>query len=478
MIRTLRLPLTVALLACATRNAVPPPVHSVDDADPELIARIVDPVIRRAMAEDGIPGAAFIFVKDDRVILAHHYGFADRERGQLADERTVWPLASISKVFTATAALQLVDRGALTLYGDINSYLVRVAAPATHGTITLANLLSHTAALDELPGRQFDPAKGHAPETAEFLRGRLISYRAPGASTAYSTYGIALAAVAVEDAAGLPLEEFLRRHVFEPCGMASARFMRRTGDDEGVATPYAVQNGAAQRIPHEWYATPAASSLVATSSDVARFIGLHLRDGRCGDRRILSEQLIQAMRTQQATVHPWVPGWGYGFQIDGENSRWTAEHGGDIGGFSALLTLVPKEGTGFFIVHHGEGHGLRFRVKQALFDALYPDPEPRPAPVPAPASAAALREYAGRYRSSLSCHTCPNTRGAVEFEVAVRDDGYLELWGQRWVALDNDRFIRVDGEARLAFGRDPRGRITAVSGGSWRVAERIEIGAD
>ena len=224
--------------------------------------------------------------------------------------------------------------------------------------------------------------------------------------------------------------------------------------------------------------TPPASSLVATTSDVARFISAHLRDGRCGDRRVLSDRLTRAMRTQQATVHHWVPGWGYGFQIDGENSRWLAEHGGDIGGFSALLTLVPEEGTGFFIVHHGEGHNLRFRVKQALLDALYPDPEPRTAPAPDPKSVAALREYAGKYQSTLACRTCPSTPGASPFEVSVRDDGSLELWGQRWVAVGKDRFIRIDGEARLAFGRDAGGHITTVSGGSWRVADRIDGDAD
>src|SRR5919106_591023 len=148
-------------------------------------------------------------------------------------------------------------------------------------------------------------------------------------STAYSTYAIALAAVAVEDGSGLSLEDFLARHLFEPCQMASARFMRRPGDEEGEATPYEIEDGAARRIGHEWYVTAPASSLVATAADVARFM----------------------------------------------------------------------------IAHHAEGHGLRFQVKQALFDALYPDPEPRTAPAPNAESVASLREYAGRYLSSLACHT-------------------------------------------------------------------------
>src|SRR4051812_6680200 len=104
MLRTFLLSATLSTIACIPRSAIPPPAHLERDEDPEVIARIVDPVIRQAMAEDGIPGAAFVFVKDDRVILARDYGFADRERRRPADAQTVWPLASISKVFTATAA--------------------------------------------------------------------------------------------------------------------------------------------------------------------------------------------------------------------------------------------------------------------------------------------------------------------------------------------------------------------------------------
>ena len=101
---------------------------------------------------------------------------------------------------------------------------------------------------------------------------------------------------------------------------------------------------------------------------------LHLADGRCNGRKILSESLSRSMRTQQATIHPAVPGWGYAFQLDVDNGRQLAEHGGDIGGFSSLFAVIPEERSAFFIVNHGEGHDLRFRVKRALLDALYPGP--------------------------------------------------------------------------------------------------------
>jgi CubicO group peptidase (beta-lactamase class C family) len=451
-----------------------PPADGSAAPTASAIANAVDPVIRAGMSEEGIPGAAFVFVHGDRVIYAQGYGMSDAERRvPVHVEHTIWPIASVTKLFTGVAALQLVDSGDLALDEDINRRLRQVAVPAQgYAPITLAHLLEHTSGLDELPGRQFDPDKGPRPPLGKFLDGRLVRYRAPGLYTAYSSYGIALVGVAIEDVSGLAYEEFVRRRILEPCGMESARIMQRRGDERGVATPYEMEDGRAAPVPHEWYVTAPTSSLVASASDMARFAMLHLADGRCGDEQVLSARLARAMRTQQATIHPAVPGWGYSFQLDVDNGRQLAEHGGDIAGFSSLLTLIPAERSAFFIVNHGQGNDLRFRVKSALLDALYPGPKARAVPKADPARAPGLREYAGRYRSSFACHTCPGAGPEQDFELTARDNGVLELWGQEWVPIERDLFVRSDGERLLGFGRDSGGRIAIVSGGSWRVADR------
>jgi len=474
--------MTAALVACDSPSSTssdaspaPPPVAVQAAPTASAIASAVDPIIRRALIDEEIPGAAFVFVHGDQVVYAQGYGMADQERRVAVDiERTVWPIASVTKLFTGVAALQLVDSGDLGFDQDINRYLRQLAVPAQgYPPITLAHLLSHTSGLDELPGRQFDPDKGPRPSLGEFLKDRLVRYRAPGLYTAYSSYGMALAGVAIEDASGLPYDEFVRRRILEPCGMTTARIMQRRGDEQGVATPYAIEDGHATPGQHEWYVTTPTSSLVATAADMARFAMLHLADGRCKDRQILSESLARSMRTQQATIHPAVPGWGYAFQLDVDNGRQLAEHGGDIGGFSSLLTLIPEERSAFFIVNHGEGNDLRFRVKRALLDALYPGPQARAVPKADPARLPGLREYEGRYRSSLACHSCRDVGPEQDFEIAVRADGVLELWGQEWLPLERDLFVRADGERLLGFGRDKLGHVEVVSGGSWRVADRL-----
>lgn len=459
----------LALLAgCAAEH------RGLDGAGPDearLVAAIVDPLIEAERARSGMPGAALVFVRGGRIVYQRGYGVADLARRTPVDpERTVWPIASITKVLTAIAALQLAEEGKLSLDGDVNRALTRLQVPDQgFGPLTLRQLLTHTAALDELPGRR--SAAPASPNMAAFLRGRLRRYRAPGAATAYGSYGMMLAGVLVEEASGLSYAEFLRRRIFDPADMRSARVMAEPGDEAGVATPYLLEDGNGRPIPHEWYASLATSSAVASASDMGRLIAALLDEDRPAQRRLLSPATFRAMTGRQATIHPDVPGWGFGFQLDEVNGRAVAEHGGDIGGFAALLVLIPQEDAGFFIVSHGEGSDLRFRVRQALLDRLWPAPAEQ-VPPPDPAAAPRLQEYAGRYLSSMVCRTCPGDAAEV-FELAVEGDGTLRFWGQRWIPLARDLFIRDDGRRRLGFSRDAAGRIASVSGGSWRVADRL-----
>lgn len=437
-----------------------------------MVARAVDPIVEAEMKASGMPGAAFVFVQNGNVVYEHGYGVSDLALGTKVDPaRTVWPIASITKVVTSMAVLQLVDDGRVELDTDVNRYLKRLQVPARgYAPLTLRHLLSHTAGLDELPGRQFDGKS--QPDLAALLRDRIVRYRAPGQLTAYSTYGILLAAVLLEDVTGEAYADYVRDHVLRPAGMASGRVMSTVGDERSVATPYRLEDGRAEAQSYEWYVSAPASSIVATAEDMGRLLLVHLGGGTAGGSRILSRRLTGAMHTQQATIHSAIPGWSLGMQMDHVNGRVVVEHGGDIGGFSALFVLVPEEKSGFFIVNHGEGDDLRFKVKDALLDALYPPPKKVSVPLPRAEDVPALREYAGQYLSTLACRSCAREEESV-FTISVEPEGRLSLWGQTWIQLRRDLFVRDDGKRMLGFARGAHGAIVAVSAGSWRVADRL-----
>ncbi|HEX8151528.1 MAG TPA: serine hydrolase domain-containing protein, partial [Thermoanaerobaculia bacterium] len=123
--------------------------------DARALESLLDDVMPREMKQRQIPGAAFILVQDGRVVLAKGYGLANVEEQVAVDPaKTIFPIASITKVFTATAVVQLADRGALDLNADVNRYLKHVRVPDTYKQpVTAAHLLTHSAGFDELRGR-------------------------------------------------------------------------------------------------------------------------------------------------------------------------------------------------------------------------------------------------------------------------------------------------------------------------------------
>lgn len=243
---------------------------SASITDPSL--RFADELIESGLARSGTPGAALVVVRDGRIVHARGYGHADAESRTAADADTVWPLASVTKVLTALALMQLVESGKVALDADVNSYLKRARVPATYpAPITVADLLRHTSGLDELPGRRFGRARD-LPPFADFMASRLVRHRPAGELTSYSSYGMALAGLVVEDVSGAAYEPYLEKHLFRPLAMKSASVMNAPGEETGLATPYEIDDGKAKRIHHEWYATPPAGSAVASVRDFGRLL--------------------------------------------------------------------------------------------------------------------------------------------------------------------------------------------------------------
>ena len=194
--------LAAALGAAAPRQAepqAPPPALTAADLEAWL-----DGYLPAALARNDMAGAVVAVVKDGAVLFMKGYGFADVAGRRAVDpERTLFPVASISKTFTATAVMQLVEQGRLDLDRDVNEYLDFAIPPAFGKPITLRHLLTHTAGFDDLQ-------KGSSPADPKwyFPLGTYLKRRSPnrvyppGTIPAYSNYGLGLAAYIVERTSG------------------------------------------------------------------------------------------------------------------------------------------------------------------------------------------------------------------------------------------------------------------------------------
>jgi CubicO group peptidase (beta-lactamase class C family) len=408
-------------------------------------------------------------------MLMRGYGVADVEsRRPMNPESTIVRIGSISKVMTAFAVAQLVDRGRMKLDIDVNQYLRSVKIPSNYPQpITPWHLLTHSAALDEIrPGTQAETREG-IQSLSDFLRTRLVRYAPPGAATAYSTYGMTVGGLLVEEVSGQRFERYMRDNVWSPLGMRLTSIDVPAAQSKLVAVGYDVENNMPVRARWEWYHTTPASSVNSTAADMARYMIAQL----VPNEAVMSERMTRQMQRQQITMHPRLPGWGLGWQMIRVGDTTAVQHGGDVAGFSSLMTVLPVQNFGIFVGGHREGSDARLIITRTVLQRFFPSTK-RVAPVVSmhssmEATMAALKRYVGVYRANIVCHTCANARPAPEIEVVANDDGTLSMLGAKYVEVSARYFRSVDGAGEMGFREDESGRITHMTLGSWQVLERV-----
>jgi CubicO group peptidase (beta-lactamase class C family) len=456
-----------------------------DPTDPKELEALLDPIFAEQMAKLHIPGAVVSVVRDGKTIFAKGYGVADIEKKTpVVPDKTIFRIGSITKVFTATAVMQMADRGKINLNDDVNKYLTGVKVPDSFPQpITFASLLTHTSGLDEIsPGRRTADESKVIP-LGEFLKTRIVRLVPPGEAISYSTYNPALAALAVEQISKTPFKVYLQRNVFEPLGMNRTSIAAvRAEHKQDLASGYEYADNKHQKLPFQWFHTYPASDINSTATDMARFMIANLQGGVIDGKRILSERAAREMQTTQFRNHPRVPGWAYGFYEWGQNGLRLVGHGGSMDdGYSALLTLAPEKNVGIFVACNTESgaFGLGEAVKDAFLNRYFPaqtNPEVPQTKNPPPD---ALKKFAGKYRPIIYCHSCPpNTSYLPDpFEVKVTDDGMLSVLNGRWKQIEPLLFVRADGRlagrALLGFKENKRGEVAYMFQETYLVSERV-----
>ena len=196
-------------------------------AVPRLFADSVDDYLREQMNSRHIPGLVLLVLKDGKVIKQQPYGLANVELGVPTRNDSVFPLASVTKVFTATAVYLLVQEGKLHLDDRVTHLLPEL--PSTWSGITVLNCLSHTSGVSDIfPGSPVaapaDWIAADSPEEALKKAGAIPLLYKTGDKSSYNQTEFLLLKMIVEKLSGMSLEEFLSRRIFTPLGMASARF--------------------------------------------------------------------------------------------------------------------------------------------------------------------------------------------------------------------------------------------------------------
>jgi CubicO group peptidase (beta-lactamase class C family) len=441
-------------LGTACAQAAPPP----QTPDPQEMSAWIDQFMAGHMADMHIPGAAVALVRGGDVLMAKGYGYTDRSQQQRVDpERTTFRIASVSKLFTATAVMQLVEQGRLDLHADINRYLADFQIPATYPQpITLEHLLTHTAGFDDSDVGSI----ALSPESTLPLGRYLATFlpprvRPPGQIFSYSNYGMALAGYVVQQASGEPFERYIERHILEPLEMRHSGF----APGDSLATGY-WSEGNAQAVRRYYVSDLPSSGLIVSAADMAGFMTAHLQGGQRGQARLLQPATAELMHQQHFTNYEGAAGVGYGFFEDTSGGTRAIWHNGALAGYRSILYLWPAAQTGLFVVSNADSD-----LGQALADGFqktfFPAP-PQAEGVPTyPLTAEQARRFAGTYGdvkqsigTSLRIFSLQS-----QIPVTANDDGTINVQGVRFTPTGPLRFRQDGGDLAIAFREDERGQV-------------------
>ncbi|MFP5250014.1 MAG: serine hydrolase domain-containing protein [Acidobacteriota bacterium] len=470
-------PSQTAPSAAPAAAATPPPAapsgnHPLDEAD---LQAFFDGIVPLQLERSDIAGASVLVMQNGTVLLQKGYGFADwKARKPVDPETTIFRLASISKLFTWIAVMQLVEQGRLNLDTDVNRYLDFQIRPAFGRPVTLRNLMTHTGGFEE----SFNNILRVNPATPLSLRADLIESQPmriypPGQIPAYSNYGVGLAGYIVQRVSGEPFQRYVERHIFAPLGMTHSTFDQPLPKDlSGLASEGYRKSTLDSPVGFEIFQPLGAGGVSSTAADMGRFGQMLLGGGTLDGKQILKPETLAQMWTPQYQANPALPPLCMGFYQEWRNNlRWIG-HEGDLIAFHSLFFVEPTQKIVLFVSYNSAGGESIARPEIVHFfsDRYFPGAPPATA---FKAPLGQLKAIEGEYQSSRRVET---TRAKAEYlfgqvRATVNKDGILKITGLRdlrghtieWKAIGKDLWQRQNGQERVFGLRDARGRITRIA---------------
>lgn len=395
-------------------------------ADPNVSSNIdlLSAWIEVQMTYRNQPALSIAVIYDQEVVWAQGFGFADVSGQKPATPQTIYRIASITKLFTATAVLQLRDAGKLQLDDPLRRYLPWFDIQnrfAEAPPITLRHLLTHTAGLPRESA--FPYWTDNQFPSREALRAKLPEQTAAlPAETRwkYSNLGLSLAGEVVTAVSGQPYPDYVQSHILQPLGMAdtfvatidpahpqlAVGYGRRKPDNSRALSPFTDSQGL----------TPAAN-IATTVLDLAQFAMLQFRDEPAGGRQILRGSTLREMQRIHWLHDDWKTGWGLGFRIMRLAGKTYIGHGGSVLGYRTLLRLCPEDKTAVIVFTNSDDGNPDMYVDKATAWLL-----------PALVKAAKPQEAASTIDPS--------------WEIYVGK--YQDLWSDEQILIHEGRLILID----------------------------------
>jgi len=459
------------VLVIAPQPSPPPELTKAD------FETFLDALIPSQLRNRNIAGAVVSVVKDGQVLFQKGYGYADVEKKKpvLSDE-TLFRPGSISKLFTATAVMQLVEQGKLDLDRDVNDYLDFPIPKTYPAPITLRQLLTHTGGFEETLKNLFVVhASDIKPLRTYLLNEMPARIFAPGKIPSYSNYGFTLAGYIVERVSGEKFERYIGNHILKPLGMNHSTFDQPLPLDLAPQMSKGYLSASKEPRDFEFVQVAPAGALSTTAADMTRFMLAFLQDGAVDGVSILKPETVRQMETRQFEFHPMLAGLGITFMEYLIDPVRIIAHGGDTVYFHSDMILVPDAHLGYFLSYNSLGKnvgGGRGEVWQSLVDRYFPGATQPKADLDSDMAKSDGRAVSGLYEGTRRAETTFLRMLSLvdQFSVSSDKEGVLQVEGmknqsgelKRWRAIAPLIYREIDGLERIGFRRDASGAVSEM----------------
>lgn len=367
---------------CATLTCLMPGTASLRAQSSSLPA-VLDSTAQQLFDLGASPGLGVVVVRDTQVIYMKGFGYADQEKHRAVTASTQFYIASTTKSFTGLAAAILAERGTWSLDSPLSRFLpaLKLQSPLTADSITIRSLLTHTHGIGNSGPVVIRLAyTGEYADNRELIR--LLGEHIPaktGREFAYGNLGYNVAAFAMETVTHESWKETLRRVLFEPLRMSSTTAYASRVPRDRLALPYRIApSGYAPGHSGKTDANmQSAGGLFSTLSDMARWLEVHLNDGRLDGEQVLpAKAVIESHRLGAAVSQSGRGmrqiGYGLGWQIAVRGEDTLLTHGGGFPGYATHMSFSPKQRVGVVVMANNAelGGGLVELTASSIYDAI------------------------------------------------------------------------------------------------------------
>ena len=345
----------------------------------EPILRGLPERIEAIISRDRLVSLSIAVVLDGETIFCRAFGLAELKKEIPATSLTIYPIASVTKLFTATMLAQLAENARVGLEDPVSRYLPEYQPRSPFAwaqPTTLRQLAAHTSGLPQdapanfwcgFSGFVWLVTQGQTPlswfvDKETLLAGldELELVNPPEVYAHYSNLNMQVLGLALERACGLPFPEYIKKRILVPLGMNDTRFSLDQDQNTRLARGYVFTGPDLPPLDAPEYDLGCAvysGGLYSTAQDLARYLAFALDDTPSEKPRVLSPESLRRMRTPQSIRRSGVHtayGLGWGVVRIGEHDA--IEHNGALLGYSAHVSAVPERGLGIVALSNSKNY--------------------------------------------------------------------------------------------------------------------------